>query len=82
MDIDQEDTITLEPCAQHLQLTILHLQQKAVEEGVSMRAEWRIDGGVLLHYDDFSQRMRCQNGQMVVDFPGFVPLPRDLEKRP
>lgn len=70
---EAESTLTLGQCAEHLQTFVSQLQEKARQEGTAILVEWKADGSVVLRYEHFAQRMRCQKGVLLVDYPGFNP---------
>jgi hypothetical protein len=54
-------------CVSHLNSLVMYLEETAALEGTLLRVEWRRDGSVLLHYDDHSQRMWCQDDELHIE---------------
>jgi len=74
----QEGTFDeIDTCANHLNALVLYLEETAQIEGAALVVEWKSDGTVVLHYDDFSQHMWCQDGELHIDCRD--PVPNGLE---
>lgn len=58
----------LDSCHAHLHALVVYLEETAQLEGKGLLVKWRHDGSVLIHCIDFIQQMRCQNGQLHIDY--------------
>lgn len=74
---DADGTLRLGQCAEHLQALVSLSQTNAQKKGSPILVEWNTDGSVNLRYEHFAQRMRCEHGVLLVDYPGFVPLSKE-----
>jgi hypothetical protein len=71
---DVESTLQLGQCEEHLRAVVSQLRIDAEQKGKGILVAWNTDGSVTLRYEHFAQRMRCGNGVLLVDYPGFSPL--------
>lgn len=69
-DEQASNALTLGACTEHLQALVSQLQGKAQQQGNAILVEWSKDGSVILRYPNFAQRMFCENGVLLVDYPG------------
>jgi len=70
---DRDHPVEGSSCRTHLQALVADLKETAILEGRALIVEWRDDMSVLLHCDDFIQRMWCQGEELHVDFDGPLP---------
>lgn len=70
---NSETALHLGDCQSHLREVVSQIQENATKKGDAVLAEWSVDGSVILRFDHFYQRMRCRNGTLSVDYPGFNP---------
>ena len=63
------NTLTLGQCGEHLHGLVSQLQDQAQRRGNAILVEWNTDGSVVLRYPHFAQRMFCENGVLLVDYP-------------
>ena len=59
--------------ARHWRQEQQEAKRTAATNGNAILVEWKVDGSVILRFDHFRQRMRCRNGTLFVDYPGFDP---------
>jgi hypothetical protein len=65
-------------CPGRLNALVVYLEETAEIEGTSLYVEWRTDGGVVLHYDAFTQWMWCDGATLHVECRRPAPvLPGD-----
>ena len=70
---DKETALELGECQRHLHELVSKLRENAQRKNESLFVEWQVDGAVIIRFDHFSQRMRCEKGILSVDYPGFKP---------
>lgn len=64
----QDQTVDgLDSCHSHLNALVVFLEETAQIEGAEVSVEWQDDGTVVLHYEEFSQHMWCQDGELHID---------------
>ena len=56
-----------ETCSESLNALVSYLEETAQIEGRSLRVERKIEGTILLHYEDFLQHMQCLGGELHID---------------
>jgi hypothetical protein len=54
-------------CERHLATLVSSLQKLARREDRALSIESRANGTMLLHYEDFTQRIRCRDGVLRID---------------
>ena len=55
-----------ETCSDSLNALVSYLDETAKIEGTPLRVK-RQDGGIALHYKDFTQYMKCRDGELHID---------------
>ena len=65
---DPDGTTEASACPGQLRNLAAYLEETAAVEGMALTVEWRTYRSVVLHYDAFSQYMRCRDGQMHVEY--------------
>ena len=56
-----------ETCSDSLNALVSYLDETAKIEGTSLRVERKVEGAILLHYEDLRQHMQCQDGELHID---------------
>jgi len=70
------NTLTLGQCGEHLHALVSQLRDQAQQRGNAILVEWNTDGSVVLRYPHFAQRMFCEKGVLLVDYPGSPAIAR------
>lgn len=60
-------------CHCHLHALVAYLKETAQLEGSMLVVEWRLDGSVVLHREDFTQRLWCDGEALHIDFSDTWP---------
>ena len=69
---DPDGTAEASACPSQLRNLASYLEETAAVEGMALTVEWRTYRSVVLHYDAFSQYMRCRDGQMHVEYRDLI----------
>ena len=69
---DPDGTAEASACPGQLRNLASYLEETAAVEGMALTVEWRTYRSVVLHYDEFSQYMRCRDGQMHVEYRDLI----------
>ena len=56
-----------ETCSDNLNALVSYLDETAKIDGTSLRVERKVEGTILLHYEDFLQHMQCLDGELHID---------------
>jgi hypothetical protein len=69
---DPNGTVAAGACQSQLRNLASYLEETAAAEGMALTVEWRTYRSVVLHFDEFSQYMRCRGGQMHVEYRDLI----------